>query len=480
MASERAPAGRVSRPAASEAKAEVAILGAGPAGLAAAFRLAQAGREVVVLERGTVPGGLAGSFEVAGVRVDHGSHRLHPSCAPPVMRLLRELLGAELQRRPRHGRIRLAGRWVAFPPRPADLARNLPPRLALGLARDTQVAPLRRSPRTDTFAEVVRASLGPTLADGLYAPYVRKIWGIDARELSGELARRRVGARSSGALLRRLRRSTPDAGHFYYPARGYGAIVERLAEAAADAGATIELGAEVTGIAITPGAVQVERAGAPAMTAELAWSTLPLPLLTRLVEPPAPAAVRAAAGRLTFRALLLVYLVLERPRYTEFDAHYFPGLDTAFSRVSEPKNYRDGRALDPDDRTVLCAEVPCSVGDGLWNATDDELGALVADGLVSQGLPSAVPAEVAVRRVPRAYPSYAVGYENDFELVDEWAGAQAGLLSFGRQGLFAHDNTHHALAMGWAAADALGADLTVDGDRWAASRREFAAHVVED
>ena len=94
---------------------------------------------------------------------------------------------------------------------------------------------------------------------------------------------------------------------------------------------------------------------------------------------------------LEFRALALVYLVLGRPRYTEFDAHYFPELDVAFSRVSEPKNYRDGDGVDPSDRTVLCAEVPCSVGDDTWRAADDALGAMVADGLVAQGLPRRIP-----------------------------------------------------------------------------------------
>jgi protoporphyrinogen oxidase len=459
---------------------DIAILGAGPAGLAAAYRLARAGRDVVLLERGAVPGGLAGSFEVAGVRVDHGSHRLHPSCAPRIMSLLRELLGDELQRRPRHGRIRLAARWVAFPPRPADLSRNLPPRFALGVARDALAAPLRRSPRADTFAEVVRASLGPTLASGFYAPYVRKIWGVEPNQLSGELARRRVGARSSGALLRRLRRRAPDAGYFYYPARGYGAIVERLAAAAVDAGARLELGADVTGVAVDGDEVRIERAGGPVLVASQAWSTLPLPLLARLAEPAAPLPVRAAADRLSFRALALVYLAVDRTRYTEFDAHYFPALDVPFSRVSEPKNYRDGRGSDPADRTVLCAEIPCTVDDAIWRSSDRDLGDLVAEGLAAQGLPRITPFEVTVRRVPRAYPCYDLGYEADFRVVDRWVGALPRVLSFGRQGLFAHDNTHHALAMGWAAADALGSDLAVDDRSWAASRREFAAHVVED
>ena len=462
---------------------EIAILGAGPAGLAAAYRLARAGHSTVVLERAAAPGGLAGSFEVAGVRVDHGSHRLHPSCTPPIMALLRDLLGADLQRRVRHGRVRLGGRWVAFPPRAGDLVRHLPPRFALGVARDTVTARWRRPAQDDTFAEVVRAGLGPTMAEGFYDPYVRKIWGADPARLSGELARRRVGARSPGALWRKLARPSarsPEARAFFYPKRGYGAIVERLAEAAVDAGAKLELGADVTALETAGNEVQVRLAGGVTVTAGQAWSTLPLTVLARILHPPAPPAVLTAAGRLSFRGLALVYLVLARPRYTEFDAHYFPDLDVPFSRVSEPKNYRDGTGTDPADRTVLCAEIPCSAGDDVWTAADAVLGDRVAAGLVAQGLPDATPAEVVVRRVPHAYPSYGAGYEADFTRLDDWAAGHADVVSFGRQGLFAHDNTHHALAMGWAAADALASDGRIDPAAWDAARARFREHVVED
>ena len=174
---------------------DVLVLGAGPAGLAAACRLARTGRSVTVLERGDAPGGLAGSFDVGGLRVDHGSHRLHPSCAPELLGVLGELLGDDLQLRRRHGRIRLHGRFVSFPPRPSEILSRLPFRFGAGVAFDAVTAPLRR-PRADTFAEVVRAGLGPTMASGFYDPYVRKIWAVAPEDLSGELARRRVGSRS--------------------------------------------------------------------------------------------------------------------------------------------------------------------------------------------------------------------------------------------------------------------------------------------
>ena len=107
------------------------ILGGGPAGLAAAFKLAERGRRpVTVLERAPVVGGNAGSFVIDGIPVDYGSHRLHPVTPPAVMADIRRLLGDDLLDRPRHGRIRLRGRWVHFPLKPIDLLTPLPPSFA--------------------------------------------------------------------------------------------------------------------------------------------------------------------------------------------------------------------------------------------------------------------------------------------------------------------------------------------------------------
>ena len=129
----------------------IVVAGAGPAGLAAAWRAARAGHEVTVVERADHVGGMAASFEVAGLRVDHGSHRLHPATSAPILGALRHLLGDDLQERPRNGRIRLLDRWVAFPLQPGDLLRHAPRRFALAAARDAALGPFRR-PRADTFA----------------------------------------------------------------------------------------------------------------------------------------------------------------------------------------------------------------------------------------------------------------------------------------------------------------------------------------
>jgi protoporphyrinogen oxidase len=452
------------------------ILGAGSAGLGAAYRAAQAGRYVTVLERSDRVGGLAGSFEVAGIRVDHGSHRLHPATEPHLLAELSRLLGGDLQERRRHGRIYLEGRWIAFPLQAADLVRNLPPTFALAAGRDALLSPLRK-PKGDTFADLLMAGLGPTMCERFYFPYARKMWGLEPEQIDGEQARRRVGGNAAGKLLRKLTGSGKAGGIFYYPREGFGQLWEGLAAAATDAGADIRLGSTVERIERLPEGFRVT-AGGVSVASKLLWSTIPLPVLARLLDPPPPEDVLQAASRLRSRAMTLVYLVLPVSRYTEYDAHYVPDSGTPVTRISEPKNYRSGD--DPADRTVLCAEIPCAVGDAIWSAAGDDLGALVREALAGMGLPAADPVEVVVKRVPAAYPVYDLGYSKSFDTLLSWAESIPGLLTFGRHGLFAHNNSHHALDMGWAAAGALGSDGSFDEAAWASSLARFASHVVED
>ena len=208
------------------------------------------------------------------------------------------------------------------------------------------------------------------------------------------------------------------------------------------------------------------------------WSTAPVAALAPMIDPAPPVGILGAASGLEHRALVLVYLVIERPAYTAFDAHYFPALDNPVSRLSEPKRYRDGD--DPADRTVLCAEVPCSVGDPIWRSSDVELQAMVERSLARERLPRIDTTAVVTRRLPRVYPVFRVGFERDQQALDDWLSTQDRLLVFGRQGLFVQDNTHHVLAMGWAAADALRSDGGFDTRRWSRARDAFAGHVVED
>ena len=121
------------------------------------------------------------------------------------------------------------------------------------------------------------------------------------------------------------------------------------------------------------------------------------------------------------------------------------------------------------------------MGDAVWQSSDAELTDLVRTSLARCGLPIRAPIrQVAIKRLACAYPIYRRGYEAHFEALDSWAAGLEGVLTLGRQGLFAHDNTHHTLAMAYGAVDCLHASGGFDWDRWRRYRHEFESHVVED
>lgn len=475
------------------AKPHILILGAGPAGLGAAFQLTQKElATVTVLEQSETVGGNAGSFEVSGVRVDYGSHRLHPACEPNILRDIKTLLGKDLLDRPRHGRIRLHGRWIHFPLKPLDLMLRLSPGFAFGAVTDILRKGFNKrstSSENETFASVLEEGLGRTICRNFYFPYARKLWGMSPDEVSATQAKRRVSSNSSGKMIRKILSAAPglkkfsNSGRFFYPKSGFGQISEYLFHTSRDKGANYYLGAKATSININNSrvySVTCEKGGkAHSYEADYVWSTIPISTLIQCLLPQPPQEILHASNLLKYRAMILIYLVLEQKQFSEYDAHYFPESEIPITRLSEPKNYNcaDGSG----DITVLCAELPCFTNSPEWSMNDKELERLVCKSLELAKIPIKVHVkEVMTKRTKYAYPMYQRGYEVHFNKLDQWLDQVYNLLSFGRQGLFAHDNTHHALHMAYSAVDCLKDDGIFDNKRWKEYRKEFKKHVVED
>jgi len=326
------------------------------------------------------------------------------------------------------------------------------------------------------------------MSDSFYFPYARKLWGLEPHELAVTAAERRIANSSIPKILLKVARQIPGikrgkTGGFYYPRRGYGQICDGLRAQAERHNAEFVLNARVTrvehqdrrvtGIRYQRGSETVER------PVDAVWSTLPINLLARLMSPEVPPEVTQAGGAMRFRGMILIYLVLEQDQFSEYDAHYFPESSIPLSRMSEPKNYSATR--DPAGLTVLCGELPSDPGEEAWSLTDEQLGERMCKWLADTNLPvTARVRHVTTRRLTHAYPVYDRDYAPRFEVMDRCLQGYQGLLTFGRQGLFAHDNTHHALAMAYAAADCLGEHGRFDHAKWDAHRREFESHVVED
>ncbi|MHC4454269.1 MAG: protoporphyrinogen/coproporphyrinogen oxidase [Planctomycetota bacterium] len=473
-------------------KPHILILGAGPAGLGAAFLLTRNKlAKVTVLEENLWVGGTAASFEIPGIKVDLGSHRLHPACDPEIMKDIKNLLGDELLDRPRHGRIRLHGRWIHFPLKPLDLAFRLPPSFGLGVMVDFIGKIVRRKSihsEEETFESVLEAGLGKTIYRDFYLPYSRKIWGLKPDDLSKEQAYRRVSSNSTGKMLLKVLSALPGIkkpqgnGRFYYPLKGFGQICESLSNAAEKNGANIIMGASFKSLFLRGKKAQsvtyVQNNKTNSIEADFVWSTIPNTLLIQSIQP-SPPDVIDASRKLEFRSMILIYLVLEQKQFSEYDAHYFPESEIPITRLSEPKNYNC--ADEPENITVLCAELPCFNSSPEWSMNDKELGELVCKSLELAKIPVKVHVnEVITRRIRYAYPLYQRGYKVNFNQVDQWLDQLDHFLTFGRQGLFAHDNTHHALSMAYSAVACFDTNDGFDSAKWKEFRKVFETYVVID
>ena len=286
--------------------------------------------------------------------------------------------------------------------------------------------------------QCLEKGLGRTICDNFYFPYVQKIWGLRPEELAVTLARRRISANSLSKMMQKIFTALSGSknggkGRFFYPRHGYGQISEAYYRGARDAGADIRLNSRVQSVQIENTATRVvyqDRDGQTlTLDADHVWSTIPITLLAKCLKPAVPPEILQAAEAIRYRAMILIYLVLEQERFSEFDAHYFPEAAIAISRLSEPKNYSNGQG--PKNLTVLCAELPCTPDGPQWQKSDEELGRLVCDALGAAGIPVRAPIPgIATRRIRQAYPIYARGYEDYFNPLDHWLDRIDGLLTF--------------------------------------------------
>jgi len=483
---------------------KILILGGGVTGLFLAFELlsrSDISVEVVIAEANPFVGGMAASFEYEGLYFDYGSHRLHATVSPSVIQKIKSVVGPDLLYRRRNGRIRLGGSFVKFPMNPIDMAQHFTGRFLAAILLDSvfkYFRPRRKCARS--FADVLLKGLGETVCNAFYFPYARKLWGLDPEEIAADQARGRVSAYTTARILKKALSFIPGfgkrgVGHFFYPRRGFGQICDSIAAEVHRLGGRISLSSRIRkirvgngrGLAVVAGdngrprnvAHRTNQAGFTELRADMVFSTIPITDLVDCVQPQPSIEVANASQRLRYRGLVLLYLVLQTKTFTPFDTHYFPEDSVCFSRLSEPKNYSG--CDESSGTTGLCVEIPCWVGDDHWNASLHELIRVVLEQLESSGLPVRVPVKTAfIRRLSHAYPLHDLNYKRHFRTVEKHLTQLKSLVVLGRQGVFVHDNTHHALQMASAASRCLSSDGSWDADKWWEYTKKFEAFVVED
>lgn len=426
------------------------ILGGGPAGLGLAFYAHRAGVPFVLLEASSDLGGMCRTFRCGEHLYDCGAHRFHDR-DPEITQDVFELLGDSLRRVDAPSAVRDRGRFIDFPPTPlnAIFAYGLrgAGRIGLDLVRSLR---RRRGPAA-SFEDLAIATFGETLARRILLNYSAKLWGLPPDQLSPDVATRRLRGMTLRSLIHEVvsprRRVSHVDGSFLYPRRGYGEIVEALTRALPPE--SIRLRCEVVALQSRGGVVTqvVCSGGRTVERPDRIVSTLPLPLLVRLLGDALPDEARAAAGRLRLRQVRLIFLRLGTPSLSDYASIYVPDPAFCVSRIYEPRNR--SAEMAPDGETSVVAEVPCFPGDDAERLADGDLANRVVDELAALGLLN--PADVVEwrhHRIPNAYPVYSIDYAGDVRVIESALAAVPNLDTIGRAGRFVYSHLHDQLRFG--------------------------------
>lgn len=442
------------------AQAGIAVIGAGPAGLTAAFELANAGRRPLVLEGSEYIGGISRTHRWQGNRLDIGGHRFFTKSGE-VKRLWAAMLDEPMLKVPRLSRIYHGGKFFQYPLQVGNTLANLGLCESFLMVASYLRARMRPELPEESFEQWVRNRFGDRLYRTFFKTYTEKVWGISCAEIRADWAAQRIhGLSFMTAVLNALRNSGKVKSlikTFDYPRLGPGMLWESAAGKVAGMGGRVVNGARVTRIRHADGRVRSldVTAGGTVHEVEVdsVISTMPLAVLARQLDPPPPPEILAAADGLKYRDFLIVALACRRPEIFPDNWIY---IHTPRVRVGRIQNFRNWSAdlVAPGNGTTLGMEYFCSRGDDLWTMNDADLVALAKSEIGALGLvDTAELGEGHVVREINAYPVYDAAYRRHVDVLRRYfSDTFANLQTAGRNGLHRYNNQDHSMLAGQHAA----------------------------
>jgi len=443
---------------------DVFIIGAGPAGLTAAYCLTKETPSVTVIEKDpTYVGGISRTVRYKDFLFDIGGHRFF-SKSKEVVDLWQEILPDDFIARPRLSRIYYGGKYYSYPLSAFEALGNLG--LAASAACMLSYAYAKAKPiaAPKSFHDWVRNQFGERLFQIFFKTYTEKVWGMSCDEISADWAAQRIkGLDLRVAVTNALKRSLglgrkPRADGavvktlietFQYPRRGPGMMWEAAAAKIKARGGRVAMGRELTELSYDADrrlwTIQVTTVGGviETYTAHHVVSSAPVRELVAKITPRPISLLHARALR--YRDFLTVALMVDKPDLFPDNWIYIHDPSVQVGRV---QNFRSwSPEMVPSGMTCLGLEYFCFEGDGLWTASDEDLIALAKREIAKIGLVSEKDVtDGCVVRQAKAYPVYDEHYRDHVATIRrDLEGSHPTLHLVGRNGMHKYNNQDHAM-----------------------------------
>lgn len=436
---------------------KVAIIGAGPAGLTAAYLLGKANVAVTVFEKDpTYVGGISRTESYKGFHFDIGGHRFF-SKSQEVEDFWTEILGDEMLERPRSSRIYYNNNFFSYPLVAMEAL------LKLGIFQSilcvlsylqAKVFPIK-NPKN--FEEWVTNQFGKRLFNIFFKTYTEKVWGIPCNEISADWAAQRIkGLSLSSAIWNALfpnkNKKKGDGviktliDSFRYPKSGPGLMWETCVEKSKALGVEILMDKGVKNIELKGDLWSVHTSNGDVLQGfSHVLSSAPMRELIPCIIPALPQKSLTAASKLGYRDFLTVVLICKDEDAFTDNWIYIHDPKVKVGRVQNFKSWSPYMVPDP---SMACygLEYFCFEGDGLWTSSNEDLIALGKKEISQIGLTNENSViDGYVVRQPKAYPVYDHEYKEHLLDIREGLESYPGLYLVGRNGMHKYNNQDHSM-----------------------------------
>ena len=433
-------------------KYEILIIGAGPAGLTAAWEANKHGLKTLILEGDKEVGGISRTVERNGWRFDIGGHRFFTK-VDEVYEIWDEILDKEdFLLRPRMSRIYYKNKFYDYPLKASNALLNLGIIEAIRCVLSYFYVRVRPPKNQDNFENWVAARFGWRLYNIFFKTYTEKVWGVDATTIGADWASQRIKNLSlMKAILNafQINKSgeiiTTLIDKFKYPKYGPGMMWETAYKKLLEQGHEIYLSSRVSEISKHDDHYLVTTQDGEIYKAKNILSSMPLAHLPKTIKPEPTSMVKSSGNNLKFRDFLSVALVINEEDAFPDNWIYIHEPDVKVGRV---QNYGSWSPyMVKEGKTCLGLEYFVNIGDELWSMDDENLISLATEELEKLSLiKKNSTLEGYVVRMPKAYPVYDLNYSENISNIEDWLTSEhSNIYPIGRNGMHRYNNQDHSM-----------------------------------
>ncbi|MEP7109066.1 MAG: NAD(P)/FAD-dependent oxidoreductase [Ferruginibacter sp.] len=436
---------------------KIGIIGAGPAGLTAAYLLAKAGQQVTVFESDpTYVGGISRTESYKGYLFDIGGHRFF-SKSKEVEEFWTEILSNDLLDRPRSSRIYYNKQFFSYPLVATEALTKLgflESALCVMSYIKAKAFPVKNPVN---FEDWVINQFGERLFNIFFRTYTEKVWGIPCKEISADWAAQRIQGLSLSSAIKNAVFKPGNTGHkvkiiktlidtFRYPKYGPGMMWDRCAAKCKQLGVEILMNEEVTGVRLSGKEWSVTtNTGKNFDGFDFVLSSTAIAQLIPFISPSLPSPAIEAAKQLKYRDFITVVLILKDQKKFDDNWIYIHDPSVKVGRVQNFKSWSPYMVPDPS-MTCYGLEYFCFEGDGMWTSGNDTLIELGKKEIEQIGLANAADiTDGYVVRQKKAYPVYDHYYAAHIETIKAGLENYKGLYLMGRNGMHKYNNQDHSM-----------------------------------